>query len=199
MEIEELLIATGNQGKFKEFTEFFKDYNIKAISTKNFNVIEPEETGQSFKENAIIKAESYAKQTNCSVIADDSGLCVDQLDDKPGIYSARWAGKDKNFVFAMKKIKQELLNRKINLNQVTGYFICILVIYLKNGKNYIYEGRVNGKITFPPKGDMGFGYDPIFIPNGYDKTFAELSSDIKQEISHRAVALEKMKRDFLKI
>ena len=186
-----LLIASGNQGKVMEITELFSGYNVQMVAASEFNVDEPEETGKNFKENAELKAKHYSKATNLPALADDSGLCVDALDGEPGIYSARWAGDAGDFNAAMTKIEERLKNK--GLESSAAYFVCALSLYWPDGHIETVEGTVKGELTFPPRGDKGFGYDPIFIPRGYDKTFAELSGAVKHEISHRADAFRKLK------
>jgi XTP/dITP diphosphohydrolase len=189
---KQLLIATGNKGKLKEFQEYFKEYNIECISTEGFDLDEPIENGKTFEENAIIKSKYYSEKTGLPALADDSGLCVKELDDDPGVYSARWAGKDKNFKQAIKKIENKLIARNIDLDKVTGFFYCALSIALPTGRNEVFSGQVNGKISFPARGDNGFGYDPIFIPKGKDKVFAEMEMQEKKELSHRSNALKEL-------
>ena len=191
--MKELLIATGNKGKLKEFQNFFKDYSFNCISTEKFNLTEPEENGSTFEENAKIKSLYYFSKTNLPSLADDSGLAIDQLDGEPGIFSARWAGEDKDFSLAIEKIRQKLLNKKIDLNNVTGKFICSLCLSFDQETNHIFTGEIKGKITFPAQGNNGFGYDPIFIPLDSNKTFAQMLPQEKEKYSHRSLALEKLK------
>ena len=189
MKLDKILIATGNKGKLYEFQKYFADYDIECVSLDNYQVVEPEENGNSFLENAQIKAKYYCQATSLPALADDSGLCVDQLDGMPGIYSARWAGQKKDFSIAIDKIYHELLARQVDLNQVTGYFYCALSLIYPSGEIVNFSGKTQGRIIFPARGENGFGYDPIFIPNGYDKTFAELDFGVKQSLSHRGKAL----------
>lgn len=189
--IETLLIATHNQGKLKEIIEFVGS-DIKVVSASHFNLPEAEEKGSSFEENAYIKAQEASKATNLISLADDSGLCVDALNGDPGIYSARWAGPKKDFSQAMDKI-EALLKETSNK---TACFICTLCLCYPDGTHYFFTGKVDGTLSWPARGKNGFGYDPIFIPNGYDKTFAEMSSDAKHLLSHRYKAFEKLKQFF---
>lgn len=195
--IKEILIASGNKGKLKEIAQLLEKIGIKAISAADFNLSEPEENGDSFEENAIIKAKYYGEKTGLISLADDSGLCIDLLGGKPGIHSARLAideNGNKNFDLAFQRIKQELIAKNIDLNTqiIKAHFICNLTLYFPQTKETkSFEGRVDGKLTFPPKGNKGFGYDPIFIANGFDKTFGEISPEEKDKISHRSKAFEK--------
>ncbi len=196
-EIHKILIASGNKGKLVEITELLQTVNIQAISAADFNLEEPEETGISFEENSIIKAKYYGDKTGLISLADDSGLCIDLLDGKPGIHSARLAIDDngnKNFDLAFQRIEQELIAKNVNLKSqiIHAHFICNLTLYFpKTKKTKSFEGRVDGKLTFPPKGNNGFGFDPIFIANGFDKTFGEMLAQDKDKISHRSKAFEK--------
>jgi XTP/dITP diphosphohydrolase len=205
--LNEILIASGNKGKLVEIATLLEQINIKAISSVNYNLTEPEETGKSFEENSIIKAKYYGDKTGVVALADDSGLCIDLLDGDPGIHSARWTitkdiagvnnGQDKkNFTLAFEKIKQELISKNIDFKtqKVTAHFICNLSLYCPKTKNIqSFEGRVDGKISFPPLGKNGFGYDPIFIADGYDTTFGEMIAKEKDKISHRNKAFTKLK------
>ena len=205
MNIAKLLIATGNKGKLAEFEQYFAKQNraIEITSLAGFNLIEPEENGSTFAENALIKATYYSNKTNLIALADDSGLSIDQLDGDPGIYSARWAGQGKNFKIAMARVKQELKYKNITLDQVTASFHCVLCLYYPNHivtditkQKLFFSGQIKGKISFPPRGDNGFGYDPIFIPNGHDITLAQMANEEKEAISHRTIAIKKLYQFF---
>jgi len=188
--LSEILFATGNKNKYKEFSELVSPYKINVLSLSGYGLKEPEETGKTFQENSILKAKYYGDSTGKSALADDSGMCVEALNGAPGIYSARWAGDTKDFNLAIKKIEEEI--NKTDSCNYNANFTCNLSLYIpKVEKFYSFEGVVNGKLTFPARGEHGFGYDPIFIPEGYDLTFAELGSSVKQKISHRAKAFEK--------
>lgn len=190
-----LLIASSNSGKIKEIAKLLTPYNITIRSTKEFDLEAPEENGTSFKENALIKAKYYSQQTNLPALADDSGLVIPNLNGDPGIYSARWAGESGDFSIAMKRIHQELKTKygKDHPCNDPAYFTCALTLYWPEDQQYeTFEGMINGHLQFPPSGNKGFGYDPIFIPKGHTSTFADLPSEIKQSTSHRANAFNLM-------
>ncbi len=197
--ISKILIASGNKGKLKEIAQLLKEIEIKAISAADFNLEEPEETGNSFAENAFIKAKYYGDKTGLVALADDSGLCIDLLDGQPGIHSARLAldenGK-KNFDLAFQRIEQQLIAKNIDLQTqiIKAHFICNLTLYFpKTKQTQSFGGRVDGKLTFPPRGTNGFGFDPIFIADGFEKTFGEMLPKDKDKISHRSKAFEKFR------
>ena len=190
---KEILIATNNPGKFKELKEILPK-KIKYFKPKDFNLKEPVENGKTFKANAKIKSVFAAKKTNIICISDDSGLEVNALDKKPGIYSARWAGPKKDFKVAIKKI-YNLLNKRKKLKS-HGRFVCAISVAFPNGKSYEFQGDVKGNISFPPRGKRGFGYDPIFVPSGETKTFAQISKRKKNLMSHRYNAFVKIKKYF---
>jgi XTP/dITP diphosphohydrolase len=183
-----LLIASGNAGKVKEIASLLSAYPIKIISAADFNLIEPDETGTSFIENAELKARYYSQMTGLPALADDSGLCVHALAEKPGIHSARWAGPNKDFIHAMHKIENLLAGDNDN----SAHFTCALSLCWPDQHVVNIEGKVEGTLTFPARGTKGFGYDPIFIPDGYTKTFAELDNTEKAKISHRTDAFNKL-------
>lgn len=185
---KKLLIASHNTGKVREFDDLLKPYEIQCISAKSLNLPEPEEDGQTFEENAKIKALSACMLSKQVSISDDSGLCVTALDGKPGIYSARWAGPEKNFLKAAEKIQEELYEKK----DYSAKFVCALTLAWPDMYYESFVGEIYGKLTFPPKGDKGFGYDPIFIPTGYNETFGQMDIRKKESISHRSVAFNKL-------
>jgi len=189
--LEKLLIATGNKGKFFEIEALLKSLGIQAISSSNFDLREPEESGKTFAENSLIKAKFYGEKTGLISLADDSGLCVEAMNGAPGIHSARFAldeKGEKNFPAAFEKI-----SKKIAQNS-RAYFICNLALFdPKTNFSISFEGRVDGELTFPPRGNQGFGYDPIFIKDGMNKTFGEIPATEKDKISHRAAAFRKLK------
>lgn len=198
---KKLLIASGNEGKVKEIQELLKGFEVEVVSAKSLNVEEPEENGSSFIENAKIKSEYYCKKSGLPALADDSGLEVDALGGSPGIYSARWAGKEKDFASAMDKVRESLqdigydprvMGPKHNL--LKANFTCALSLTWPDGHTETFEGKVFGHLSFPRKGDKGFGYDPIFTAKGHDRTFAEIDPQEKHSISHRANAFNKLVR-----
>ncbi len=195
--ISKILIGTNNQGKLWEITNLLPK-KVKVFSTKDFNLKSPNETGKTFKSNALIKAKYFSKKTNLICLSDDSGLEIDVLKKKPGIYSARWGGKKNDFNKAMQRVYKELdkKDKEWRTKKVSARFICALVIYWPNSKKIYSLGKVSGKISKTKKGKNGFGYDPIFIPNGHKKTFAEMSKSYKYKIDHRAKAFKKIKRFF---
>jgi len=182
-----LLIATHNAGKLREFKEMLAPYVRNITSAGILGLPEPEETGSSFIENALIKARAAAKSGHVA-LADDSGICVTALNGEPGIYSARWAGPGKDFKPAMQRVHDRLGD---NIDR-TAHFACVLVLAWPDGHTEIFEGRVDGKITWPPRGTHGHGYDPIFMPNGETRTFAEMLEIEKSAISHRGIATRKL-------
>ena len=187
---KKLVIASHNEGKILEIKDLLTPLNIEILSTNDFSLKEPEENGATFEENALIKSAFVTKQTGLPSISDDSGICFYDLDGEPGIYSARWAGLNKDFNLAMSKINDAIKEKK-NPNYKC-HFICSLSISWPDEYNITVSGQVNGKFTWPPKGDKGFGYDPIFRPLGYDMTFAEMEPIFKHKISHRSIAFNKL-------
>ena len=194
--ISKLLIGTNNKGKYKEIKDLLPKY-IKTYSTSEFKLKSPREDGQTFSENSIIKSKHFSKKTNLICLADDSGLEIDLLGKKPGIYSARWAGKKSNFNKAIKKVYSELNKKDSNWKEkkrIKARFVCALSISYLNQKIVCVIGKIEGYISHEPKGKKGFGYDPIFIPDGFNKTFSQMSMNEKNRISHRAIAVEKLSK-----
>ena len=189
---DRLVIATHNKGKLREIRALFDGFGFRVISAGSLGLAEPEETETSFRGNAILKARAASSAAKLPALADDSGLVVAALDGAPGIFSARWAGPNKSFDHAMTKI-EKLLKDKQNKN---AYFVCALALVTKNKKSFCFTGTVKGKISFPPKGTNGFGYDPIFIPNGYKITFGQMLFSRKSKIDHRYKAFRKIKKFF---
>jgi len=198
--MKEIVIASHNDGKVEEIRGLLKKYKFKIFSLKKFSHIEPKENGKTFIENSVIKAVSALKITGLPSISDDSGLCIPALNNDPGIYSARWAGKGKNFDLAAKKIEKKLFEKYRNKQKIfKAFFCCALTIALPDGTIKSFEGKVFGTLQFPPKGDNGFGYDPIFIPRRYKKTFGEMKYSFKERISHRQKAFKKLQNFISKI
>ena len=194
--INEVLVGTNNQGKYKEICDLLTN-NVKKYSPEKFHILSPEETGSSFEENSLIKASYFSKKTNLICLADDSGMEINLLNGKPGIHSSRWAGSNKNFDLAIKKIFKKMKNKKKDWkNNNSAKFICCLTIFWPNGKKYTVKGVIKGKIAEKKRGKNGFGYDPIFIPYGYNKTFGEMKAKLKMSIDHRFRAYAKVKKFF---
>ena len=197
---KKVIVASHNSGKVREIKSLLKPYNFTIQSASDLKIKEPKETGKNFIENAILKAKFVSKKSGCIALADDSGLCINLLNGKPGIYSARWAGKDKNFKIAIKKIEKKLIKINPHLKvKYRSHFCCALALSFPNGKTISFQGKVYGQLQFPAKGLNGFGYDPIFVPNGYKKTFGEMNYSYKERISHRQKAFKKLKKYLLKI
>tara|TARA_A100001011_G_scaffold393857_1_gene484794 strand:+ start:918 stop:1517 length:600 start_codon:yes stop_codon:yes gene_type:complete len=192
--IKKLLIGTNNKGKYKEIRDLLPNY-IKTYATSAFKLKSPKENGKTFKENSLIKSKYFSKKTSLICIADDSGLEIDILNKKPGIYSARWGGKNRNFNKAIKKVYREL-NKKNNWKSkiIKARFICALSISDLDKKIACVIGKIEGKISSEPRGKNGFGYDPIFIPLNEKKTFGEMRSSQKYKIDHRFKAFKKIKK-----
>jgi len=188
-----IVVASFNAGKISEIKQLFVNNTIKFLSISEFIRFPPEENGKNFEENSLIKARNAYQKSGIASIADDSGLCIKALQGEPGIYSARWAGKNKNFYSAMEIIEKKLHKH----HDKTAYFICSLSLILSKEQEFTFQGRVDGKLTFPPRGKNGFGYDPIFIPSGKDKTFGEMDPMRKETISHRFKAFKKLKEIFI--
>lgn len=186
--LETLIIASHNKGKISEIAELLAPLNISVSSASEHDLPEPEETGSTFEANAALKAEAACEATNLPCLADDSGLAVPALDGAPGIYSARWGGPEKDFNMAMKRVQSELEAKGESAEGAAAYFVCNLALALPGKATQHFEGQVHGTLTFPARGDKGFGYDPIFIAEGDSITFAEMDPAKKHAISHRAVA-----------
>lgn len=201
-----LVIATHNPGKLAEMRELLAPYGIEAVSAAELGLAEPEETGTTFQANARIKAMAAANATKLPAFADDSGLAVDALDGQPGIYSARWAGEDKNFLGAMSQIERLLQERGAKEPaQRKAHFVSALCVAWPDGHREDMEARVDGTLVWPPRGTAGFGYDPAFLPDGHTRTFGEMTSIEKHGLppiglglSHRAKAFVKLAEICLK-
>ena len=197
---KKVIVASHNSGKVREIKSLLKPYSFTIQSASDLKIKEPKETGKNFIENAILKAKFVSKKSGCIALADDSGLCINLLNGEPGIYSARWAGKDKDFKLAIKKIEKKLIKIDPNSNiKYRSHFCCALALSFPNGQTISFQGKVYGQLQFPAKGLNGFGYDPIFVPNGYKKTFGEMNYAYKERISHRQKAFKKLKKYLLKI
>ena len=196
-----LLAATHNRGKLAELNDLLAPRGLEVVDAGALGLPEPEETGASFAANAALKARAAALAADLPALADDSGLCVAALDDAPGIYSARWAGEGRDFAGAMARIERELEARGA-APPWRAHFICALALAWPDGRIESFEGRVDGRLVFPPRGTRGFGYDPIFVPDGHARSFGEMSakekhglpSDDKLALSHRARAFQKLAR-----
>ena len=185
-----LVVASHNPGKVREIGALLQPFDVKAVSAGDLNLPEPEETGLTFRANAELKALAAATASDLPALADDSGLCVHGLDGDPGIYSARWAGPGKDFSVAMQKIEEALA--AWNATDRTAHFTCALTLAWPDGHMETFEGYVHGTLVWPPQGDHGFGYDPVFMADGYDITFGEMDPDAKHAISHRADAFRQL-------
>src|SRR5574344_2025836 len=189
MKIEKLVVASHNKGKIAEITAMLKPYNIEVLSADDLNLPDVEETGTTFEENARLKSEQLAKISGLPCLGDDSGLCVDALGGRPGVYSARYA-PNRNFDLAMDMLIEELKNS--GATDWSAHFSCVLALTLPSGETSVFEGRVDGEIVSQKSGTNGFGFDPIFKPRGFDKTFANFTKEEKAKISHRGQAFEKL-------
>ena len=186
----QLVVASHNPGKVREITALLGPHGIEPIGAGDLGLAEPEETGATFAANAELKAKAAALASGHFALADDSGLSVKALDGAPGVYSARWAGPAKDFSAAMARIEAELRQR--SATDLAAHFTCALSLCSPHGEMRTFVGEVHGHLTFPPRGRKGFGYDPIFIAEGTDVTFAEMEPHAKHAISHRAKAFEKL-------
>jgi XTP/dITP diphosphohydrolase len=188
LEGAKLVIATHNKGKVAEIAELLASYAGDFVPAGELGLPEPEETGDSFAANAILKAEAAARASGLPALADDSGLCVCALSGAPGIYSARWAGPEKDFRAAMARVARELGEA----SDRGAYFICALALAVPGRETQVFEGRIDGALAFPPRGEKGFGYDPIFLPEGESETFGEMDPARKHAMSHRARAFARL-------
>ena len=184
-----LALATHNKGKLVEIAALVAPFGIAAAGAAALGVPEPEETGTTFEANAALKALAVARASGLPALADDSGLVVPALGGAPGVYSARWAGAERDFAVAMRRVEAEL-----GAGDPGASFVAALALGWPDGHVELFRGEVHGHLVFPPRGTRGFGYDPIFVPDGYAKTFAEMDPDAKHRISHRARAFEQLAR-----
>ena len=195
-----LVIATHNPGKLVEVRELLSAYGVEAISAGELGLPEPQETGKTFAANARIKAVAAAKASGMAAFADDSGLVVDALDGEPGIHSARWAGPDKDFRAAMNEVQTRLM--KVGAKSPErrrAHFVSALCVAWPDGHVEAFEAQVNGTVVWPPRGTNGFGYDPLFLPDGHTRTFGEMSSEDKHGLPPRGRGLSHRARAFLKL
>ena len=188
-----VVIASHNQGKLSEMADLLAPHALETVSAGALGLPEPEETGTSFIANAVIKAEAAASSAGLPAIADDSGLSVEALDGAPGILSARWAGPDKDFSLAMRNVEERLQAKGAHEPDRRGaQFICALAVAWPDHERAVFEGRIGGRLVWPPRGEKGFGYDPMFLPDGSDLTFGEMEPAAKHAISHRARAFRQL-------
>jgi XTP/dITP diphosphohydrolase len=183
---DRIVVASHNAGKLREIDALLAPLGLIVTGASALGLPEPDETGLTFEDNAVLKARAAADASGIAALADDSGLAVDALDGAPGIYSARWAGLTKDFTAAMARVERELAGR-----DASAKFVCVLALALPHGEVETYRGEVHGRLTFPPRGSKGFGYDPIFVADGMSETFGEIDPALKHSISHRAKAFEK--------
>jgi len=196
MHLTQLVVATHNSGKIKEFATLLKPLGIQAHPITDYTTIEPQETGQTFKENAILKARHAWGKSHLPTIGDDSGLVIPALEGRPGLYSKRWAEECGGYEKAMDQLYHEAkaITQK---EEIDAYFICVIAFITCEGKHVTFEGKVEGKIIWPPKGPRSFGYDAFFKPHGETRTFGEMSTEEKNTFSHRGKAVQKF-LDFIK-
>ncbi|MEP0234884.1 RdgB/HAM1 family non-canonical purine NTP pyrophosphatase [Roseibium sp.] len=193
-----LVVASHNKGKIREINELLAPYGFDVVSAGDLDLPEPEETGTTFEANAELKAVASAEASGLPSLADDSGFCVEILDGDPGIYSARWAGPDKDFAMAMRNVEEKMQQKgAVNPDQRRGSFVAVLCLAWPDGHKEFFRGEVEGQIVWPPRGEKGFGYDPVFQPDGHERTFGEMTSDEKHgwsktepALSHRARAFQ---------
>ena len=195
MKFAKLVVASHNQGKIKEIKQMLAPYQVEVVAADDLKLPDVEESGKTFEENARLKAETLAKMSGFYCLGDDSGLCVNCLDGKPGVYSARYA-PNRDFDKAMDMLLDEI--KATGSKDRSAYFSCVLAVAKPNGRTKVFEGRVNGTIAEEKSGSNGFGYDPIFIPEGYSKSFANFTNEEKNAISHRGRAFQKMIADIFK-
>lgn len=194
---DKLVLASHNKGKLAEFRDLLAPFGVEVVSAGDLGVPEPEETGETFEENARLKAIVSTFATGLPALADDSGLEVEALRGAPGIYSARWAGEGRDFSAAMARVEKELREKGALGAGARANFTCVLCLATTDGEIEVFEGKVFGHLSFPPRGVNGFGYDPIFVADGHDRTFGEMQPDAKHAISHRAEAFAKFAADCL--
>lgn len=184
-----LVIASNNQSKIQELEKLLAPLGVMLSKLSDYSGIDPEETGTTFQENALIKARFAFDVSGHTAVADDSGLIIPGLNGKPGLYSKRYAGEDQNYPRAMETLYKELAAKG---EDRSAYFYCVIALVNKLGEHFFFEGRIHGTLVWPPRGDQRFGYDPFFMPKGHDQTFGEMSPALKNRISHRAQAISKL-------
>ena len=185
---EKLVIATHNRGKLVEMEALLRPYHIACVSAGALGLPEPEETGLTFEANAELKARAATMASGLPALADDSGLCVEALGGAPGIYSARWAGESKDFGPAMERVERELAGK----SDRRAYFVAVLSLAWPDGHIESFRGEIHGTVIWPPRGKLGFGYDPMFLPTGHTDTFGELDPAIRAQVSHRSIAFRQL-------
>lgn len=187
---DSLVVASHNPGKVREIEELLAPFGFKVHGAAELHLDEPEETGSTFEDNAILKAEAAAKASGLIALADDSGLAVTALGGAPGIYSARWAGAKKDFGMAMERVERSL--KESGATDFSAKFVCVLALAGRGETTAVFRGEVHGQLLFPPRGAKGFGYDPIFVADGLNETFGEIEPATKHGMSHRARAFGKL-------
>lgn len=201
--LDRLVVATHNSGKLQEIRQLLEPFGVEALAAADLGLAEPDETGTSFDANARLKAIAAQQATGLPALADDSGLCVAALDGAPGVFSARWAGPSKDFSAAMARIEADLQQRgRHTADERRAWFACVLAVAWPDGRCESFAGRVDGVLVWPARGALGFGYDPMFLPDGHDRTFGEMSAEEKHGLprdgapglSHRARAFQALRR-----
>lgn len=190
-----LVAATHNRGKVSELKDLFEPHGFEVVSALELGLDEPDETEDSFAGNALLKARAAMKATGLPALSDDSGLAVAALGGEPGIHSARWAGEPRDFYKAMEKVEAAL--KASGSADRSAKFVCALAVAWPDGAEAVFEGEVHGQLVWPPRGDKGFGYDPVFVAEGETLTFGEMEPDLKHAMSHRARAVEKLRKALL--
>jgi len=185
---DRLVIASHNTGKVREIAALLEPFGVDVASAASMDLPEPEETGDTFIDNAVIKAQASAQASGMPALSDDSGLCVDVLGGAPGVFSARWAGPDKDFDVAMQKV----MEATADFETCKAHFVCALALCWPDGRTETFEGYVHGQLVWPPRGNQGFGYDPMFEPEGHPLTFGEMDPAKKTAMSHRSDAFRKL-------
>lgn len=193
---EKILIATHNKGKLEEFRQLLAPYGVQATSAGELGLAEPAETENTFLGNARIKAQAAMQASGMITVSDDSGLCVDALNGEPGVYTADWAGPSRDWNMAMRLVEEKLQAASATTPEKrTGSFNCTLVVLWPDGEERVFVGKAPGHLVWPPRGTLGHGYDPVFVPQGQHQTFAEMTADRKNTLSHRGAALAQLLKD----